>query len=200
MRHVDGAPMGTRGGISVIHTFPADGDYSFKVLAAQRAARRAVRPHDHGDAGVKEQIEVSINGERAALLDLNTRMSETDPKNSLDIMTPPIHINAGPQRISAAFIQRFDGPVDDLLMPLENTLADVNISFGVTALPHMRDFTDRRTARRSPACPTRRAAARSSRAGRPRRPKKSVRHRDREDASRRRPFAAPRRPTTFRTR
>src|SRR5438067_3874489 len=79
--------------------------------------------------------------ERAALLDLNVRMSETDPKNSLDSKTPPIHISAGPQRISAAFIQRFDGPVDDLLVPLENTLADVNITFGVTALPHMRDMT-----------------------------------------------------------
>jgi len=31
MRHVEGAPMGTRGGISVVHTFPADGDYVFKV-------------------------------------------------------------------------------------------------------------------------------------------------------------------------
>ena len=90
---------------------------------------------------IKEQVEVSVNGERAALLDLNVRMSETDPKNSLDIKTPPIHITAGPQRISAAFIQRFDGPLDDLLVPLENTLADVNISFGVTALPHMRDMT-----------------------------------------------------------
>jgi uncharacterized protein DUF1592/uncharacterized protein DUF1588/uncharacterized protein DUF1585/uncharacterized protein DUF1595 len=90
---------------------------------------------------IKEQIEVSVNGERAALVDLNVRMSETDPKNSLDVKTPPIHIAAGPQRISAAFIQRFDGPVDDLLVPLENTLADVNISFGVTALPHMRDMT-----------------------------------------------------------
>src|SRR4029078_10304028 len=31
MRHVDGAPMGTRGGISVVHTFPADGDYVVKM-------------------------------------------------------------------------------------------------------------------------------------------------------------------------
>jgi hypothetical protein len=61
---------------------------------------------------IKEQIEVSINGERAALLDLNVRMSETDPKNSLEIKTPPIHIAAGPQRVTAAFIQRFDGPLD----------------------------------------------------------------------------------------
>src|SRR5207247_3395930 len=49
-------------------------------------------------------------------------------------------IKAGPQRLTAAFIQRLDGPVDDLIAPLENTLADVNISFGVTALPHMRDM------------------------------------------------------------
>ena len=36
-----------------------------------------------GDAGRNEQIEVSIDGERAALLDLDPRMSETDPKNGL---------------------------------------------------------------------------------------------------------------------
>ncbi|MGH7713858.1 MAG: DUF1587 domain-containing protein, partial [Gemmatimonadaceae bacterium] len=29
--HVEGAPFGTRGGLSVIHTFPADGSYVFKV-------------------------------------------------------------------------------------------------------------------------------------------------------------------------
>ena len=42
--------------------------------------------------------------------------------------------------MSAAFIQNIEGPIDDLLTPLENTLADVSISFGVTMLPHMRDF------------------------------------------------------------
>ena len=31
MRHVEGTPFGTRGGISVIHDFPADGEYVFKV-------------------------------------------------------------------------------------------------------------------------------------------------------------------------
>ena len=90
---------------------------------------------------LNEQIEVSINGERAALIQLNPRMSETDPKNNLEPVTPPIHVNAGPQRVSAAFINHIEAPVDDLLVPLENTLADVNISFGVTALPHMRDFS-----------------------------------------------------------
>src|SRR3954469_13446499 len=141
MQHVDGAPMGTRGGLSVVHIFPADGDYEFKLSLHNEPLGGVYGRTTMATLDVKEQIEVSVNGERAALLDLNVRMSETDPKNSLDVKTPPIHIAAGPQRISAAFIQRFDGPVDDLLVPLENTLADVNISFGVTALPHMRDMT-----------------------------------------------------------
>ncbi len=141
MRHVDGAPMGTRGGVSVVHTFPADGEYVVKVSLHNEPLGGIYGRTTMATMDIKEQIEVSVNGERASLLDLNVRMSETDPKNSLEITTPPIHIAAGPQRISAAFIQRFDGPVDDLLVPLENTLADVNISFGVTALPHMRDMT-----------------------------------------------------------
>jgi hypothetical protein len=141
MRHVDGAPMGTRGGVSVVHTFPADGDYVVKVSMHNEPLGGIYGRTTMATMDIKEQVEVSVNGERAALLDLNVRMSETDAKNSLDIKTPPIHIAAGPQRISAAFIQRFDGPLDDLLVPLENTLADVNISFGVTALPHMRDMT-----------------------------------------------------------
>ena len=141
MRHVDGAPMGTRGGVSVVHTFPADGDYVVKVSLHNEPLGGIYGRTTMATMDIKEQIEVAVNGERAALLDLNVRMSETDPRNSLEIKTPPIHIPAGPQRVSAAFIQRFDGPVDDLLVPLENTLADVNISFGVTALPHMRDMT-----------------------------------------------------------
>jgi mono/diheme cytochrome c family protein len=140
MRRVDGAPMGTRGGTSVIHTFPADGHYVLKASLHYEplgglAGRNSMTAYD-----LKEQVEFSVNGERVALIDLNTRMSETDPKNSLQLVTPPVHIKAGPQRVTAAFVQKLDGPVDDLLMPLENTLADVSITWGVTMLPHLRDF------------------------------------------------------------
>jgi hypothetical protein len=140
MRRVDGAPMGTRGGTSVVHTFPADGHYVLKASLHYEplgglAGRNSMTAYD-----LKEQVEFSVNGERVALIDLNTRMSETDPKNSLELVSPPVHIKAGPQRVTAAFVQKLDGPVDDLLMPLENTLADVSITWGVTMLPHLRDF------------------------------------------------------------
>jgi mono/diheme cytochrome c family protein len=140
MRRVDGAPMGTRGGTSVVHTFAADGHYVLKASLHYEplgglAGRNTMTAYD-----IKEQVEFSVNGERVALVELNTRMSETDPKNGLELATPPVHIKAGPQRVTAAFVQKLDGPVDDLLMPLENTLADVSITWGVTMLPHLRDF------------------------------------------------------------
>ena len=141
MRRVDGAPMGTRGGMSVMHTFPADGHYVLKSSLHYEPLGGLVGRNSMTAYGLTEQVEFSVNGERVAIFDLNTRMSETDPKNSLDLQTPPVHIKAGPQRVTAAFVQRLDGPVDDLLMPLENTLADVSITFGVTMLPHLRDFT-----------------------------------------------------------
>ena len=78
------------------------------------------------------------------MIPLNERMSESDPANSLDPKTARIHVTAGPHRVSAAFIQRFEAPLNDLLIPIENTLADVSMSFGVTLLPHLRDMTVQR--------------------------------------------------------
>jgi mono/diheme cytochrome c family protein len=136
MRHVPGAPVGTRGGISIMHTFPADGEYVFKMLLHSGPTGDLF-----GTPVIGEQIEVSVNGERKALLTINHTMKESD-EGGLGIQTGPIHVLAGPQRVSAAFIQRADGPVDDLVAPIEHTLADTNIgeTFGVTALPHLREF------------------------------------------------------------
>ena len=137
MRHVDGAPLGTRGGLSVTHTFPADGEYLFKIMLHMGPTGDLFGGPYRG-----EQIEVSIDGARVALMDINPRMNEQDP-NGLTMQTPTVHIKAGPHRVSAAFVQRFEGPADDLIMPIEHTLADTNIGevFGTTALTHLRDFT-----------------------------------------------------------
>jgi hypothetical protein len=137
MRHVEGAPLGTRGGLSVLHVFPADGDYLFKIMLHMGPTGDLF-----GGPYAGEKIEVSIDGERVALMDINPRMNEQDP-NGLTMQTPTVHISAGEHRVSAAFVQRFDGPADDLMMPIEHTLADTNIGevFGTTALPHLRDFT-----------------------------------------------------------
>src|SRR5262245_41483005 len=137
LQHVEGAPFGTRGGISIVHTFPADGEYTFRLMLHSIPTGQL-----YGSAARGEQIEVSINGQRAAVIEINPRMSESDP-NGMNLQTPPIAIKAGPQRVSAAFPLRTEAPSGDLLAPVEQTLADTQIGSGVpgvTVLPHLREF------------------------------------------------------------
>jgi len=136
MHHVEGAPFGTRGGVAVEHTFPADGDYSFRMQLHSIPTGQLF-----GSTVKGELLEVSIDGERAAVLEINPRMSEADP-NGMNIVTPRIHVKAGTHRLAAAFVQRFDAVPDDLLPPIDHSLADSQIGsgFGITTLPHLREF------------------------------------------------------------
>jgi hypothetical protein len=138
MHHIDGTPWGTRGGLSIVHTFPADGDYSFRIMLHGTPTGQLFG----SVASRNEQLEVSINGERVALLDVDYKITETD-KNGLNLLTPRIHIKAGPQHIAAAFIERSEGPIDDLVSPIDYTLSDTEYgdNAGITALPHIRDFS-----------------------------------------------------------
>jgi mono/diheme cytochrome c family protein len=140
---VEGAPFGTRGGLSVEHTFPADGDYRFRVSfyyettgALYGNGRAALHTAD-----APEQIEISVDGVRAALLDIDRWMNSSDP-DGLNLATEPIRITAGPHRVSAAFIKRFEGPVQDLMSPLDWSIASTSIAdaYGFTTLPHLRDM------------------------------------------------------------
>ncbi|MEO8682275.1 MAG: DUF1592 domain-containing protein [Vicinamibacterales bacterium] len=138
MRTVPGAPFGSRGGLSVVHTFPADGTYTFTLEMVRSTSGELFGNTAILMAGKNEQIEVSVNGERVAVLEVDKGMGDEAAKG-LIVKTPPIQIKAGPQRISAAFVPHALGPVDDLLAPIDQTLIDTRIGtgFGVTALPHL---------------------------------------------------------------
>ena len=66
-----------------------------------------------------EQIEVSIDGSRVALLTVDRWMSESEP-TGLNIRTDSIYVTAGQKRVSAAFIRQFEGVVDDLIRPIDH--------------------------------------------------------------------------------
>ena len=136
LRRADGAPLGTRGGLSVVHTFPADGDYVFRMDLHGNADGFLF-----GGPASGEQLEVSIDGERKALLAIDPRMAEVT--TSLSLKTPAIQVSAGAHRVTAAFIQRFEGPVNDLIAPIDHTLADtqIGVAYGVTTLPHLKDLS-----------------------------------------------------------
>ncbi len=149
---VDGAPYGTRGGLVVTHNFPADGDYIFRVSfhhettgALYGSGRAALHTLE-----APEQIEISVDGERTALLAIDRWMHASDP-GGVNLLTEPVAITAGPHRVAAAFIRRFEGPLQDLISPHEWSLASTSIAdaYGFTSLPHLRDM-----AIRGPYAPT----------------------------------------------
>jgi mono/diheme cytochrome c family protein len=136
LRRVEGAPFGTRGGISVVHVFPADGDYVFRADLHGNADGFLF-----GAPAGGEQLEVSVDGERRALIRVDERLAEVT--TGLAIKTPPIHVTAGPHRVTAAFIERFEGPVLDLVAPIDHTLADtqIGVAHGITTLPHLKELS-----------------------------------------------------------
>jgi hypothetical protein len=141
---VEGAPYGTRGGVSVVHTFPADGDYVFRFSFHHETTGTAV---GNGSSALNttpdspERVEISIDGERVALVELDRWMHVSNP-GGVELRTDPIAVPAGPHRVTAAFLQKAEGPVQDLISPHEWSLASTAIAgtYGVMSLPHMRDL------------------------------------------------------------
>ena len=97
---VDGAPFGTRCGTSVEHHFSADGEYVFRMSFHHETTGTAVgngRSALH-TASSPEQIEISVNGDPVALLEMDRWMHVSDPA-SVEIRTEPIFLRAGTHQI-----------------------------------------------------------------------------------------------------
>jgi uncharacterized protein DUF1592/uncharacterized protein DUF1588/uncharacterized protein DUF1585/uncharacterized protein DUF1587/uncharacterized protein DUF1595 len=94
--HIEGLPLGTRGGMLIQHTFPLDGEYDFRI------ARSGVGVAQTGVGG-DDEIEISVNGERIYLAGRNS------PR---DIR---LAMKAGPQSIGIAILKKRNvRGVDDL--------------------------------------------------------------------------------------
>ena len=136
--HVEGAPFGTRGGMVVTHMFPADGEYRFNVNFFHETTGAFAGGLARGEA-----LEIAIDGERVALIDIDRFMHASDP-NGVAQGLPPVRVSAGPHKVSAAFIPpRFQGVVQDLISPLKYSLNSTSnaVAYGFTLLPHLRELT-----------------------------------------------------------
>jgi hypothetical protein len=135
-----GTPVGTRGGLSATHIFPADGEYVFAV------SLHAIPPGQlfGSTAPFDEQIEIAVDGERVATIDVDRGMSQSDP-NGMELRAKPVKVKAGPHRISAAFIRTYEGPVNDNIAPIGHSIADTQIGAqsGITVGAHISDFVVR---------------------------------------------------------
>jgi Protein of unknown function (DUF1592)/Protein of unknown function (DUF1588)/Protein of unknown function (DUF1587)/Protein of unknown function (DUF1585)/Protein of unknown function (DUF1595)/Cytochrome C oxidase, cbb3-type, subunit III len=125
-QHIEGLPLGTRGGILVKHYFPLDAGYIVKVRLWRNTfdlMRGMEDPH---------QIEISIDGKRAALIaaggkDDFVRMAQNPGEYGAEIdrkLTVRLHVKAGPHSVAAAVILRSHAEKDDLIKPFLRTTID----------------------------------------------------------------------------
>ena len=124
----EGAPFGTRGGVSVLHAFPADGEYVFSMSFMSGWGERF---HD---------IDISVDGERVALVRYGGDI-DFQGRKGFPVQTEPVSVRAGEHRLSAAFIRKMDGPYEDLIRPNDWSLTGTETSYGTTSLPHIMSLT-----------------------------------------------------------
>jgi hypothetical protein len=121
---LEGAPFGTRGGMVVTHDFPADGEYVFQVNTRL------------GDKLHEEDIDVSIDGENVATLMLEHAGGTLIAAKR----TEPVFVRAGQHQLAVAFIDKVDGPYEDLFRPSgwsSAAGAEEATGYGVTELAHV---------------------------------------------------------------
>ena len=125
---VEGAPYGTRGGISVLHNFPADGKYVVSLGFISGWGERF------------DDIDISVDGERVALLryqGASTRLIDFQGRLAYPLRTDSVFVRAGQRRLTAAFVRKMDGPYEDLIRPNDWSLTGTEASYGQTSLPHI---------------------------------------------------------------
>ena len=138
MRHVEGAPFGTRGGTAVMHHFPADGEYTFQPELYYYYLGELIGGN-LPESLQGQELEISIDGERVARFTIDPLLEG----NTGTLVTPPIKIKAGPHRLAAAFVAKADGAGGGSVRLVEQTLMDVSVGMhpGMTTLPHLQTLT-----------------------------------------------------------
>jgi cytochrome c551/c552 len=152
---LDGQPLGTRGGTSVRHNFPVDGEYQIKLSLLKLSFGQVF-----GEGAEGEELEVTLNRQRVKLFKLDevpmffmrevpgshpAKPKPTDPLEERVKMTPDIRLEfklkvpAGPQTIGVAFLNKSYAANEDLVKRPVSSTYDVFIGmqYGYTTAPHL---------------------------------------------------------------
>ncbi|HEY7447015.1 MAG TPA: DUF1592 domain-containing protein [Vicinamibacterales bacterium] len=117
--HIEGLPLGTRGGSLIRHTFPLDATYEFTVKLTRNIVGYITGlefPHE---------LEISVDGERVFLApvggEADNRMSDENMSAAADKiderLKTRIPVRAGPRTVTVAFIRKNSSESDEPLQP-----------------------------------------------------------------------------------
>jgi cytochrome c551/c552 len=159
---LDGLPPGTRGGTLIRHNFPLDGEYLIKLSLTKLSFGQVF-----GEGAEGQELEVTLNGQRVKLYKLEpvpmffmrakpgpapneerappADQPLTDPAEERVKMTPDIrlefklNVQAGPQTLSVAFLQKgYDANEDLVHRPGASTFdPNIGMQYGYDTVPHL---------------------------------------------------------------
>jgi hypothetical protein len=139
--HVEGLPFGTRGGLTVDHTFPADGTYTFKVFAVTLGNMGNFRPFGdvHG-----EQLLVYVDGRRISGIDWDKALSvsrtfvpDDEGAGQLKTIDITVPMKAGPHRVGVTFLATNYAPGLDMNHAFDRSTIETGGIPGFTFFPHI---------------------------------------------------------------
>jgi hypothetical protein len=138
--HVEGLPLGTRGGLLARPTLPLDGEYLIKVKLLQTNLG-SVRGLEY-----PQQLEITVDGARVHLVPMGGPADFAIlPENAEEIaealdarLRIRVPITAGPHAVAATFVQKTDAQGGNRLQPFLRSNVDATDH---TGLPHIESLT-----------------------------------------------------------
>jgi hypothetical protein len=135
-KHIEGLPIGTRGGILLRHHFPVDGEYIISPKLYRETVniiRGLETPHD---------LEITFDGERILLARFGGAEDEKanylNPTSAGDELEKRFQkrlaVKAGPHAMGVAFVKRSSAPTVDLLQPFLRERIDPITPVGIPEL------------------------------------------------------------------
>ena len=128
--HVEGLPLGTRGGLLIKHNFPQDAEYEFSIKLLRNIVGYLT------GLEFAHQIEISIDGERVFVAQVggeeDNRASDLAMSQTADKIDERLKkrtfIKAGPRMVGVTFVKRNNAESDEPLQPHERNhdLQDMN--------------------------------------------------------------------------
>ena len=140
VEHIEGTPLGTRGGTAVLHTFPLDGEYVIRVKLVETNLGTIRGLQD------ENQLEIAVGGQRVLLAPVGGRddymmssINATDAVNALYTrLQTRVAVRAGQRAVTAAFLKPAStlGPIR-----LQDFLYSTIVATDHFGLPHIEYMT-----------------------------------------------------------
>jgi hypothetical protein len=116
-KHIEGLPLGTRGGTAIRYNFPQDGEYMIKVEMLDLFAGAQIKePHN---------LEISVDGRQVRLFKLGeSKKMGQDPNDpnadlytSQDALQVRVPVQAGPHVVTTTFVKKTEALAETVRKP-----------------------------------------------------------------------------------